>query len=74
MSYEEILNCQEYAEMVIKYYRSKNNGEDPIYASDAEIAILEYDKKNSFKSLYGDSVEVYLEEIITEIGFMVEAA
>lgn len=73
ISYGELVNCQDYAEKVISYYKLCNNGELPICASDAEIAIREYNKEyKSFKSLYGYSIKGYIETIIDCIGMIVE--
>ena len=73
MSYSELANCQEYAERVLSFYQLCNNGEMPMYASDAETAIREYNKEwRSFKSLFGYSIHGYINTIVDSIGMMVE--
>jgi len=73
ISYGELTNCQDYAERVISYYKLCNHGELPKYASDAELAVREYNKEyKSFKSLYGYSIKGYIDTIIDCIGFIVE--
>lgn len=74
ISYGELVNCQDYAEKVISYYKLCNNGELPKYASDAEMAVKEYNKeRRSFKSLYGYSIRGYISVIVDCIGMIVEA-
>jgi hypothetical protein len=73
LSYEELLNCQNYAERVAKLYKKSNNGELPKTASDAELAIREYNKEHkSFKSMFGYSIRGYIQIIVESIGFMAE--
>ena len=73
MSYGELVNCQEYAERVLSFYRKCNNGESPAYASDAELAVREYNSEfRRFKDLFGYSIRGYIETIVDCIGFMVE--
>ncbi len=74
ISYGELANCQDYAEKVIAFYKLCNNGELPRYASDAELAVREYNKEHrSFKALYGYSIRGYIETIVDCIGMIVEA-
>ena len=74
MSYAELANCQDYAEKVVNFYKLCNNGELPMYASDAELAVREYNKEHrSFKSLYGYSIRGYINEIVDCIGLIVES-
>lgn len=73
ISYGELVNCQDYAEKVVAFYKMCNNGELPRYASDAELAIREYNKeRRSFKSLYGYSIRGYINTIVECIGWIVE--
>lgn len=72
ISYGELANCQDYAEKVVAFYRMCNNGELPMYASDGELAVREYNKElRSFKALYGYSIRGYIETIVDCIGTMV---
>lgn len=74
ISYGELANCQDYAEKVIAFYKMCNNGKSPMYASDAELAVREYNKEHrSFKALYGYSIRGYIETIVNCIGWIVEA-
>ena len=74
ISYGELANCQNYAELVIDFYKMCNNGELPRYASDAEMAVREYNKEHrSFKALYGYSIRGYIDTIVDCIGWIVEA-
>lgn len=74
ISYGELANCQDYAEKVIDYYKMWNHGELPKYASDAELAVREYNKeRRSFKALYGYSIRGYIDTIVDCIGWIVEA-
>ena len=74
ISYGELVNCQDYAEKVINFYKLCNNGESPRYASDAELAVREYNKEyRSFKALYGYSIRGYINTIVDCIGLIVEA-
>ena len=74
ISYAELVNCQDYAEKVVAFYKLCNNGELPMYASDAELAVREYNKEHrSFKSLYGYSIRGYINEIVDCIGLIVES-
>ena len=73
ISYEELANCQNYAEKVIEFYKLCNNGEMPMNASDAELAVREYNKEHrSFKAMYGYSIRGYIETIVDCIGMIVE--
>lgn len=73
ISYEELVNCQDYAERVVSLYKKCNNGELPVHESDAELAVREYNKEFiSFKSIYGYSIRGYISEIVNLIGCMVE--
>lgn len=73
MSYEELINCQSYAEKVVDFYKLCNGGNVPMSASEAELAVREYNKEyRSFKAMYGYSIRGYIGEIVNCIGFMVE--
>lgn len=73
ITYGEMVDCQDYAERVINYYKLCNNGELPKTATDAEIAIKEYNKEyKPFKQLYGYPIRGYIKIIIDCIGFIVE--
>ena len=73
ISYGELANCQDYAEKVVAYYKFCNNGELPMYASDAEIAVIEYNnERRTFKSLYGYSIRGYIKTIVDCIGSFIE--
>lgn len=74
ISYEELVNCQDYAEHVLSFYKMCNGGESPKYASDAELAVREYNKEHrSFKAMYGYSIRGCIDIIVDCIGMMVEA-
>ena len=73
ISYGELANCQDYAEKVVAYYKLWHKGELPMYASDAEMAVREYNKeRRGFKALYGYSIKGYIETIVDCIGMIVE--
>lgn len=73
ISYGELANCQDYAERVVAFYRLCNKGDVPTSASDAELAVSEYNNEwRSFKSLYGYTIRGYIDTIVECIGFMVE--
>lgn len=73
ISYGEIINCQDYAEKVIDFYKFCNNGEEPSNLTDAELSVREYNKEHrSFKALYGYSIRGYIGEIVDSIGLIVE--
>lgn len=73
MSYEELIHCRDYAEKVVDFYKMCNNGELPMYASEAELAVREYNKEHrSFKVMYGYSIKGYFETIVDYIGLIVE--
>lgn len=70
----ELANCQNYAKKVIDFYKMCNNGELPRTASDAELAVKEYNKeRRSFKAMYGYSIRGYVDTIVDCIGMIVEA-
>lgn len=74
ISYEELVNCQSYAEKVVDYYKLWNNGKLPTNASVAELAVREYNKeRRSFKAMYGYSIRGYINTIVGCIGLIVEA-
>lgn len=74
ISYGELANCDDYAEKVVDFYKMCNNGDLPKYASDAELAVREYNKEHrSFKALYGYSIRGYINTIVDCIGMIVEA-
>lgn len=74
ISLDELINCQSYANSVVKYYKSTNDGELPRYHSDAESAIYMYnDNVRSFESKFGYPIEDYIDEIANEIGLIVES-
>ena len=73
ISYGELANCQNYAEKIVAFYKLCNKGEAPKNASDAEIAVREYNKEHrSFKAIFGYSIKGYIEEIVSCIGMIVE--
>ena len=73
ISYGELVNCQDYAKKVVTFYKMCNNGELPMYASEAEIAVREYNKEHrSFKAMYGYSIRGYIKTIVDCIGMIVE--
>lgn len=73
ISYGELVNCQDYAKKVVAFYKMCNNGELPMYASEAEIAVREYNKEHrSFKAMYGYSIRGYIKTIVDCIGMIVE--
>ena len=73
ISYGELANCQAYAERVIDFYKLCNNGEVPKTASDAELAVREYNNEwHSFKRFHGVSIRKYIPVIVECIGFIVE--
>lgn len=74
ISYGELINCQDYAERIINYYKLCNGGELPPSVSDAEMATREYNKEyKPFKTLYGYSIKGYINTIVDCIGFIVES-
>lgn len=73
ISYGELANCEDYAEKVVNFYKMCNHGKLPRCASDAELAIREYNKEiRSFKAMYGYSIRGYINTIVDCIGFIVE--
>lgn len=73
ISYGELANCQDYAEKVVDFYKMCNNGELPIYKSDAGLSVREYNKEyRSFKAIYGYSIRGYIDTIVECIGMIVE--
>lgn len=73
ISYVELANCQDYANKVVSFYKMCNNGNLPMNASDAELAVREYNKEHRrFKDLYGYSIRGYVETIVDCIGMIVE--
>ncbi|MDD4779211.1 MAG: hypothetical protein PHT02_01215 [Tissierellia bacterium] len=73
ISYGKLANCQSYAEKVIDFYKLCNKGEVPTNATDAELAVKEYNKEHrSFKAMFGYSIRGYIEEIVNCIGLIVE--
>ena len=74
ISYEELVNCQNYAERVVSFYKLCNKGKLPVGKDEAELSIREYNKEyRSFKALYGYSIRGYIDTIIDCIGMIVEA-
>lgn len=74
ISYGELANCQDYAEKVVNFYKMCNNGDLPRTASDAELAVKEYNKeRRSSKAMYGYSIRGYVDTIVDCIGMIVEA-
>ena len=74
LSYQELVWCQTYAEHVLNLYKKTNNGEPPRNASDAELAVREYNKEiRRFKDMFGVSIRKYIPTIVETIGFMVES-
>lgn len=74
ISYGELANCQSYAEKVISLYKIFNRGEVPENATEAELAIREYNKEHcSFKAMFGYSIRGYIREIVDSIRLIVEA-
>ena len=73
ISYQELIDCQDYAEKVVDFYKDTHNDELPMTASDAEIAVREYNNELCmFKRLYGYSVKGYIQTIVDCIGAIVE--
>lgn len=74
LSYGELANCQDYAKKVVAFYKMCNNDKLPMYASDAELAVREYNKEHrGFKALYGYSIRGYIKTIVDCIGMIAEA-
>lgn len=73
MSYGELIDCQDYAKKVIAFYQMCNKGKLPMNASEAELAVREYNKEHrSFKAIYGYSIRGYIETIVNCIAITVE--
>lgn len=73
LSYGELADCQQYAELVLNLYKKCNNGDAPRNASDAELAVREYNNEwRKFKHLFGYSIRGYIDTIVDCIGLMVE--
>lgn len=73
ISYQELANCQDYAEKVVDFYKDAHNDELPMTASDAETAVREYNNEFCmFKKLYGYSIRSYVQTIVDCIGLIVE--
>jgi len=73
ISYGELANCQRYAEDVLGFYKKCNKGEVPIDATEAELAVREYNRDfRNFKAMFGYSIRGYVKEIVNCIGLMVE--
>ena len=73
ISYGELIDCQNYAEKVVAFYKMWNHGKLPRTASDAELAVREYNKNyRSFKAMYGYSIRGYVNTIVDCIGMIVE--
>ena len=74
ISYGELINCQDYAEKVVAFYKMCNNGELPMSKNEAELSVREYNKEHrSFKAMYGYSIRGYVNTIVDCIGMIVEA-
>ena len=74
ISYQELANCQLYAEHVVNFYKHCNNGEVPKNASEAELAIREFNSDfRSFKAMFGYSIRGYISHIVDCIGLIFEA-
>lgn len=74
ISYENLANCQDYAEKVIGFYKMWNNGKLPMNRNEAELSVREYNKEwRSFKAMYGYSIRGYIDTIVNCIGMIVEA-
>ena len=74
ISWGELADCEAYAEEVIDFYKLRNKGDVPTNATDAELAIREYNKEyRSFKSMFGYSIRGYIDDIVFSIGFIVES-
>lgn len=73
ISYGELVDCQNYAEKVIAFYKMCNHGKLPMSRDDAELAVREYNKDyRSFKAMYGYSIRGYVNTIVDCIGMIVE--
>ena len=74
ISWGELVNCQDYAEKVIDFYKLCNDGKLPMNKNEAELSVREYNKEHrSFKAMYGYSIKGYVDEIVNCIGLIVEA-
>ena len=74
ISLDELANCQTYAERIVSFYEKCNKGKLPMTATEADMAVREYNKEfRSFKSLFGYSIRGYIEYIVDCIGLIVEA-
>ena len=72
LSYQELANCQHYAEQVVDFWRC-GHGITPMYVDDAEKVVREYNRCiNSFRKLYGVSIMDYIQTIVECIGLIVE--
>ena len=71
ISYQELLICQKYANEVIGYCRNCNM--DLSGPDDARQGILEFDRKCfGFHEWFGYDLCDYIDNIITEIGMILE--
>lgn len=74
LSYQELVWCQTYAKHVLSLYKKTNNGKTLDNASDADLAVREYNKEiRRFKDMFGVSIRKYIPTIVETIGFMVES-
>jgi hypothetical protein len=73
ISYGELANCQTYAEDVLGFYKKCNKGEVPRDATEAELAVREYNREfRNFKAMFGYSIRGYVDDIVQCIGLIVE--
>jgi hypothetical protein len=74
ISYQELVNCQEYAERIVSLYEKAWHEEFPHDINFAELAVREYNKElKSFKRLYGYSIRGYIPVIVQCIGAIIES-
>ena len=73
ISYQELIDCQNYAEKVVEFYKDTHSDELPMTASDAETAVREYNRHFcGFKGMYGYSIRGYVQTIVACVGLIVE--
>ena len=66
ISYEELINCQNYAERVLNFYKLCNKGKLPLNADEAEMAVREYNRINSLLAII--SLEEMTDDELLKFG------
>lgn len=72
ISWQELFNCETYAEKVLERYKRIHKGKVPTCVCETEYEVRKYNRSvESFNKMFGYPIRGYVEHIVISIGIMI---